>query len=113
MMKSKEYTFCDYLKENLSSNFRVGFVILAVLVLWMVSVSFRAEGSSKPEYKYYKSVEITAGDTLWTIAENYMDEHYGNVREYIDEVETINGISAENITAGKSIVIPYYSNERH
>ena len=42
-----------------------------------------------------------------------MDDEYLSVNDYIEEVEAINDISSDKITAGNSIIIPYYSIEKH
>ena len=36
--------------------------------------------------KYYKSIQIHSGDTLWNIAEEYITEDYESVNDYITEV---------------------------
>lgn len=49
--------------------------------------SFRSDAKTDPSRetsKYYKSIVISDSDTLWSIAETYMDEeHYDSVPEYI------------------------------
>lgn len=69
----------------------------------------KAEDSA-PLYKYYTSYEIREGDSLWSIAEEYRDAAAQSVRGYIDEVCAINHLSSEEIRAGETICIPYYSN---
>lgn len=72
----------------------------------------QANASGKiPAYKYYTSYEIKEGDSLWSIAEQYIDEHYNSVNDYIKEVKSINGLTKDTIHAGCYLVIPYYSTE--
>ncbi|MCC8152036.1 MAG: LysM peptidoglycan-binding domain-containing protein [Lachnospiraceae bacterium] len=59
------------------------------------------------ETTLYKSVYVKSGDTLWTIADIYMDEIYGNKTEYIDEIREINHISGQSLQAGSYIIVPY------
>ena len=61
--------------------------------------------------KYYTSVEVEEGDTLWSISEEYMTSEYNDRNEYMNEVCAINHISADEIHAGQYIVVPYYSAE--
>lgn len=95
----------------------IRFVLTALLATILIAMiagnSIQAEGSSTPEYKYYKSITIESGDTIWSIAQQYMDDDYLSVNDYIEEVEAINDISSDKITAGNSIIIPYYSIEKH
>lgn len=77
----------------------------------LISISTQAgEIKSKPAHKYYKSIEITKGDTLWSIAKDNIDTHYyKNVNEYINEIKTMNSIKSDHIVSGSYIIIPYYS----
>lgn len=63
-------------------------------------------------YKYYTNVEIQTGDTLWTLAERYMDEHYASREQYIQEVKQVNHLSnGDTIISGEHLILPYYSTE--
>lgn len=64
---------------------------------------------TKVTAKYYTSIRIEAGDTLWTIASNYITDDYRNINDYILEVCSINHISKDEIHAGQYLVIPYYA----
>lgn len=92
--------------------------ILTLILSVGISVTFfslRTKAQSSDEeiqYKYYKSIVIETGDTLWNLAEEYgILEYYGSHQEYIDEVMQMNGLSDDKITAGQYIIIPYYSSE--
>ena len=63
------------------------------------------------EYKYYKNIEVKYGDSLWSIAEDYADDHYDSVHDYINEVKSINHMKGDMIREGEMILIPYYSAE--
>lgn len=91
----------------------LAFAVGIVFVLLFLSVSISADGSSTPKYKYYKSVEIEAGDTLWSIAEEYMSDDYNSAFDYIREIKYINNIQTDKITVGKYLIIPYYSSQKH
>ena len=61
--------------------------------------------------KYYVSVRVESGDTLWTIADEYIDGFNIEKTDYIEEVCEINEISKDDIHAGDYIVVPYYSQD--
>lgn len=58
--------------------------------------------------KYYTSVEVKAGDTLWQLADQYMTDDYSSKKEFIAEIVTINSLESEQIYSGCYLVIPYY-----
>ena len=60
-------------------------------------------------YKYYKSVEISEGDTLWSIAEEYADGRYASTRDYVYELKEINNLSSDHIQEGQYLTIAYFN----
>jgi len=66
----------------------------------------------QPRYKYYTSIQVENGDTLWAIAEEYMTREYENHAEYIAEIKKLNGLGEDDIHTGEHLVVPYYSAER-
>lgn len=87
-------------------------IILAIICTFTIqpnpSLSAHAEHENT---KYFTTVQIESGDTLWDIAQDYISPEYASIQDYIDEVESINHISEDDITAGCYITIPYYSEE--
>lgn len=63
--------------------------------------------------KYYKSIMIEEGDTLWSIASQNLNDVNINITisAYIKEIMKMNGLQSDRITAGMYLVIPYYSND--
>ena len=62
-------------------------------------------------FKYYKSIEIQPGDTLWDIAEEYITEDYSSVSEYIMVLKEMNSLSTDDIQAGQNLMITYNDTE--
>lgn len=69
------------------------------------------DASETMEIKYYTSIAVTSGDTLWTIASEHKGIYYDSETDYIEEVMHINALKNETIYAGQHLVIPYYSTE--
>ncbi len=71
--------------------------------------------SSKDDllFKYYTNVTVQQGETLWNIADEYIDyTQYKDKSSYIAEVKSINHLNDDaEIKAGQSLVLPYYSSE--
>ena len=59
---------------------------------------------------------IGCGESLYDIAERYMDDaYYDDLEDYVDEVCSINHLdrlnwaSSKALNAGNYIIVPYYS----
>ena len=103
-------------QKELRRNFLLTVMTLCLVIGISVSVgsflSNAKDGSTPASYKYYKSITISKDDTLWSIAQQYMDEeHYDSVNDYINEVMQMNSLSSDKITYGNHLVVPYYSDE--
>ena len=86
------------------------FLILTISILF-ISISTEANDMEhKSSCKYYKSVEISKGDTLWSIAnDNFDAAHYKDINEYVKEVKKLNALNSDNIIAGSHVIVPYYA----
>ena len=88
----------------------VAFVALAIVICTFLSGAIRTQAApSEISCKYYTSIEVQSGDTLWSIASDHITEEYCDMNAYIDEVCSINKISQNEIHAGQYLTIPYYS----
>lgn len=86
--------------------------VLATVVLAVICTL--AYGSLKTNanqgYKYYTSITVEDGDTLWTLADQYIDyNHYKDKEVYLAEVMTMNRLKDDGIYSGQTLIMPYYS----
>lgn len=89
-------------------------VCATVCMILICSMSYRAISTSANDgFKYYTGVTVEVGESLWDLAEEYMDSsHYSSRESYIAEVCSINHLADENaIIAGQLLILPYYSQE--
>ncbi len=63
------------------------------------------------KFKYYKSIVIQPGDTLWNLADEYITVDYGSVTEYIDDLKNMNHLNSDDIQAGQYLIVAYYDTE--
>lgn len=96
------------------------FLLVAVFVITVGSIVFGSIFSSAkdsaadiPQYKYYKSITIEQGDSLWSIAEEYCTDDYEDTREYVDELIQLNSLTSETIHTGQHLLVAYYDTEIH
>lgn len=83
-------------------------VLFASISVYSISSAHAANEEVK--FKYYTKIEVAKEDTLWSIADRYMDsDKYKSKSKYIDEVKSINHIKDDKIVAGATIIVPYYS----
>lgn len=88
--------------------------LIAICVVSYHSLTLNAKNSTeKLPLKYYTGVTVKSGESLWMLADRYIDyEQYRNKEEYIKEVCSINRLDdASAIRAGQRLVFPYYSDE--
>lgn len=88
--------------------------VCLILALAITFGSFLSKAKNKePEvtyYKYYTNIEIRPGDTLWDLADAYL-ENYDSKEEYIREVSQLNSIKNGKIISGQNLIMPYYFTE--
>lgn len=94
---------------------RIAVGILSVLLVLLFVLSFNSIAQANEEipettYKYFTYHTVDKGDTLWSLAEEYIDyTFYKNIQEYVSEVKEINHMTDDNIRIGQTVVIPYFS----
>ena len=91
-------------------------LIAAVLLIVFISIftalaAKKTEAVGIPLYKYYTTVEADRGDSLWSIASDYMTPGYKDCGELIDEIMAVNHLQGESIDVGQKLIVPYYSSE--
>ncbi len=100
----------------IESNRIVCFISLIILTSMILSLSIistkvTAERAVTRE-KLVTSVKIEKGDSLWSIASQYITEEYGDMNSYIDEIMNSNGLTSDIIHEGSYIIVPYYTVKR-
>ena len=80
-------------------------VIFAVILIGNSIITF----AEQPVHKYYTSVQLQKGDSLWSLADQYAASDRTSRAQFIDEVCELNGISEDNtLHSGEYLVVSYY-----
>lgn len=119
MMKDTYYNRSKVKREKRKKQVRRNIILLVlstiILSTFMVFFATMSTQASDMEhqvsYKYFKSVYISQGDSLWSIAEENMDAHYDSTQEYIEEVKRMNSLTSDQIICGSYLIVPYFSTE--
>lgn len=89
---------------------------MTLLITFKVTGFFSSAKGNEPSYykyyyKYYTSITIMPGDSLSSLADAHMDEHFASSENFMDEIKIVNGLEDDSLTAGMNLIIPYYSSE--
>lgn len=88
------------------------FILISGLVLTINVMKSNAQQSDTDyTYKYFTSIAVKYGDTLYSLAEEYTSGYDVDLTKYIEEVKHINHLEDDTIQSGQYLVIPYYSQE--
>ena len=83
-------------------SFLYAIVLLCAVVLgmlWVTSDTASAGTQESVRHKYFTSIEIKEGTSLWEIAQEYQTEEYDSTEDYIREVKKINHMKSDVICA--------------
>lgn len=82
--------------------------LFIIVAAGLISTTVTAQ-KEKERYKRVTSVEVKKGDTLWSIASDYITEEYRDINEYIKEIKASNGLVSDTIHTGSYLIVPYYA----
>jgi len=95
-------------RYRVKSKVRFMTFITIILVMTTIISGFAlgggVAGTEKPEHK---SVMVSAGDTLWEIADTNKPTSR-SIRQYIADIRAINDIDPGNLYPGQVINVPVY-----
>lgn len=82
-------------------------VIIGLTILLTISISNTAFSKSEQRYK---TITVSSGDTLWSIAEDVKDKslNYSDkeIREVVYDLKEINCLKSSSLQIGQNIQIP-------
>lgn len=103
-------------RRYLTAGFMAGAITVVLIIVISFGIgSFYSSAQEGPEaIKYYKSVQINKGDSLWSIAEVYMSDDYDSVYDYMTELVELNQLNdheVDHLQEGDYLTVVYYDTE--
>ncbi len=91
----------------------IGLILVCsiILSLGIITTKVTAERALERE-KTVTTVKIEKGDSLWSIASQYITDEYKDMNVYIEEIKFSNGLTSDTIHEGRYIIVPYYTVKR-
>lgn len=77
-------------------------------VQYAIHAQSAASKTTSKRVRYYKSVQVKPGDSLWSIAREYRTEDFPSIYAYIEEIYKLNELQSETIHAGTYLMVICY-----
>lgn len=94
-------------------SFAFSALAIAIIIGTFITLSGFISDQEKPVYrnKYFTSIKIEEGDSLWSIASEYISQEYEGIEEYIDELRIMNDLKSDTIHYGQNLTVAYFSDD--
>ena len=80
-------------------------MVFSLTVFMLIQAATMAFSYIPDSEREYKTVVVTSGDTLWSIASEYADD---DVRSKIKDIKNFNNLTSDVLTVGKHLRVPIY-----
>ena len=92
--------------------FLAGVLFLILLFLFGIFIRLiKVRGQEPNRYKYYTSMEIQSGDTLWSIADEIASTYGLDTRKCVKELKFMNNLTGDTIHVGNYLTVFYYETQ--
>ena len=105
-MKTKAKTSSSWIRLAVI----LGLALLVSVIFLRVFITAKGKEPENPGYKYYTSIQIKTGDSLWSIASRYCSDPE-QIPAYVKELRSMNHLETDEIHAGNYLTVMYYSEE--
>ncbi|MBO7402865.1 MAG: LysM peptidoglycan-binding domain-containing protein [Lachnospiraceae bacterium] len=95
-----------HMKKQLILILISAFVFLFTVIFVVKTVNAKEKAPSR--VKSFVSVRVSEGDTVWSIAEDYLSPEYSNITVLVKEIEKTNHLVNGQINSGNYIIVPVY-----
>lgn len=82
-------------------------ILIAMTIILLILLSNNAFSHEETKYK---TIYVSSGDTIWSIAKDEIKENdffkNSSTREVVYQIQNINQLSSSNIYIGQELIIP-------
>lgn len=82
-------------------------LLLIASILLLSLTGFMTVFADAGQETAYEKVVVEPGDTLWAIGSEHKPEGM-DIRDYVNQIQHINGLSSSDIQAGQLLNLPYF-----
>lgn len=90
-------------------SFTLAIAVTVCIIISSIIVKANEHTAINNDIKSFVRIDVEKGDTLWTIAESNISEHYDSIYQYIREIKNLNGLTSDDILYGSKLIIPIYT----
>lgn len=90
-------------------SFTLAIAVTVCIIISSIIVKANEHTAINNDIKSFIRIDVERGDTLWTIAESNISEHYDSIYQYIREIKNLNGLTSDDILYGSKLIIPIYT----
>lgn len=103
-------------RETLLARYKLIAVIAIIAVSFIILLgssihAFAGSTDDRPYNKYYTSITVENGDTLWSLADELISGSDADKNELIDEICQLNNLTDGEIHSGQNLMVCYYSQD--
>ena len=92
--------------RRVKTNIMIALVIVVLFaIMGTVFFTTYAKDTDTLVEKYYTQIMVEEGDSLWSIAQEYMPSDYEDINDYIKDIKRLNHISGDTIMAGYTLTV--------
>lgn len=92
--------------RRVRTNILIALIIVAIFAgMGAVFFTTYAKATDSVVEKYYTQIMVEEGDSLWSIAMEYMPADYDDINDYIKEIKRLNHISGDIVMAGYTLTV--------
>ncbi len=80
-------------------------LIFSIAMFLLLQAATNVSSYVPEESREYKTVVVSSGDTLWSIASEYAD---GDIRDKIKDIKKFNNLKSDVLELGSHVKVPLY-----